>query len=151
MKAVRAAVLAIVAIALAGAAPAAHMRVAVFPFAAHPLGMNDEVLATPVQLRDLQRSFVSALQRRGIEAVPVNARCYEGDDACYAQATRAVDARFAVSAEVTRYMALLWNVDIAVHGRAASERVMHNEYKGDYEALLRTMPGVAADVQRRLL
>ena len=126
-------------------------RVAVVAFLAHPRGMNDEVVATPAQLTALEKAFVSDLRQRGVDAVASPVKCATEDEACYRNAARSVGAKIAISAEVTRYPSLLWNVDVAVHRASAASGTSHNEYKGDYELLLRTMPEVAAEVTRSLL
>ncbi len=133
------------------AAAAAPLRVVVLPFTAHSLGMNDEVLATRAQLNGLERAFVANLRERGIDAIEASGNCAAEDEECYRSAARSAGAKIAVSAAVTRYMALIWGVDVAVHGTSASSGTLRNEYKGDYDALLRTMPEIASQVKRSLL
>jgi hypothetical protein len=126
------------------------LRLAIPPFIAQPIGMEDEVLPTSAQLNALQASFVEALNSTPhFRAATIAQTCSpDSSDGCSrsrAAATRA-GAAVVIQGYVTRHMAIWWDVDFVVidarSGRSSGP--WDNEIKGDFDAVMFGMPGLAA-------
>lgn len=129
----------------------APLRVVVMPFAAQPVGMTDEVLPSASELGALRTALIEDLRRDGVTVIASRAHCSDDDARCYQRVASAHDARAVLTANVTRYMALLWSFDVGIRDVARNNaRLLRSEYKGDFEALLQTMPQTAATVEKSL-
>ncbi len=131
--------------ALAGicAASANAQRVAVLQFAIVPVGVNDEVLPSSREIHDLSGDLRTAIgTRKGVMEVSVNTACE--DVACALKVGRSTHSDVVVYGEVTRYMALLWSMELAsVNVRTGQARALQQPYKGDISALEQDMPDLA--------
>lgn len=130
-------------------------RLAVPPFIAQPIGMEYEVLPTSGQLAALQTSLMHALNSMPhFRAVRIAQSCSPAVlgscDRSRAAAMRA-GAAVVVQAYVTRHMSIVWDVDFVIldsrTGRSSGPWI--NEIKGDYDAVLFGMPGLAAGIVKR--
>jgi hypothetical protein len=142
-------------VAYSPAASTAPLHLAIPPFVAQPIGMNDEVLPTGAQLAALQASFARALNSTSrFRATTIAQICsLESSDGCSrsrAAASRA-GAAVIIQGYVTRHMAIWWDVDfVFVDARTGrSSGPWDNEIKGDFDAVLYGMPGLAADAAKR--
>jgi hypothetical protein len=126
-------------------------RVAVMPFGALPVGMNDELLAQPAELKTLRGALVSALDaNRAFRAVPIGPACdLDPDHTCALGAARRAGAPILLTSGVTRYMGLLWSVTFeAIDTRNGRDLgPWSDEYKGDFESLVHAMPEMAARIE----
>jgi len=108
--------------------------------------------AQPAQLKTLRGAFVGALDtNQAFRAVPISPACdLDPDHTCARAAARRAGAPIVLMSHVTRYMALLWSVTFeAVDTRNARELgPWSDEYKGDFESLVRAMPEMASRVER---
>jgi hypothetical protein len=131
-------------------APLLAAVIAVFPFVPQAIGVNDEVLPSSSQLATLRTEFGSALQGRGERVVFPVVTCR--DVACARAAAAKSGAGAAVIVGVTRYMALLWNLDVETVNvqTGVGTGPWNNEYKGDFNALEYAMPQIAASVHDAL-
>ncbi len=138
----------------AGATP---LRLAIPPFIAQPIGMEYEVLPTSGQLATLQSSFVHAFNSMPhFRAVRISQTCNPvvlgSCDHSRAAAAKA-GAAVVVQAYVTRHMAVFWDVDFLVMDARTGRTFgpWDNEIKGDFDAVLFGMPGLAAGVAKNVL
>ncbi|MGB8908994.1 MAG: hypothetical protein WCC84_09625 [Candidatus Cybelea sp.] len=142
-------------VGLSPPAATAPLRLAVPPFIAQPIGMEDEVLPTSGQLAALQTSFVHALNSMSnFRAVRIAQPCSpDSVGTCDRSRSVAIHAGAAVvvQAYITRHMAIWWDVDFAVidcrTGRSSGPWV--NEIKGDFDAVMFGMPTLAASIAKR--
>ena len=133
------------------------MRLAISPFIAQPIGMEYEVLPTSGQLATLQSSFVHAFNSMPhFRAVRISQTCNPvvlgSCDHSRAAAAKA-GAAVVVQAYVTRHMAVFWDVDFLVMDARTGRTFgpWDNEIKGDFDAVLFGMPGLAAGVAKNVL
>lgn len=140
-----------------GSSPAARgvtLHLAIPPFIAQPIGMNDEVLPTTGQLAALQASFVHAINSTShFRGATIAQTCNpESSDGCNQSraAARHAGAAVVIQGYVTRHMAIFWNVDfLIVDARTGrSSGPWDNEIKGDFDAVMFGMPGLAADAAK---
>jgi hypothetical protein len=126
---------AIVAAILLAHQIAAVARVAVLRFGVVPVGMTDEVLPTQREIDTLTHDLRAAVgSRADVEIVAVPEECF--DALCALHAARKVHATRVIYGQVTRYMALLWALQLeSVDVRTQRQKVSADLYKGDFLAL----------------
>lgn len=126
---------AIVIAMLLGHQSTAAVRVAVLRFGVVPVGMTDEVLPTQREIDTLTHDVRAAVgSRANVEIVAVPEECF--DALCALHAARKVHAALVIYGQVTRYMALLWAMQLeSVDVRTQRQRVSAELYKGDFLAL----------------
>lgn len=137
------------ALALAGtcsAAAHAH-RVAVLQFAIVPVGVNDEVLPSGREIHDLTGDLRTAIgKRKGVTTVAIETACL--DVSCALKVGRSEHTDVVVYGQVTRYMALLWSMQLAsVNVRTGEARGLQQPYKGDVSALEYDMGNLAGQLR----
>lgn len=144
MRAYRALALALVCTLLCAGVASAH-RIAVLAFAIVPVGMNDEVLPSPAQVAGLTTDLRVALRARGATVVDVRGSCASA--ACALRIGHKLHVDRVVYGQVTRYMALLWSMDVAsVDVQTGTRWAFRQPYKGDIAALDYDLPHLARQI-----
>ncbi len=140
-----AALMLVLATAVFGVARA--QRVTVLQFAIVPVGVNDEVLPSSREIHDLTGDLRAAIgKHKGVTMVASDKTCF--DVACALRIGRSAHSDVVVYGQVTRYMALLWAMQLAsVNVRTGQARALQQPYKGDISALEHDMPDLAGQLR----
>jgi hypothetical protein len=108
--------------------------VAVVPLGVVPVGMSDEVLPSKQEVGQLDHDLRAAVSAQHRVVSLVSEACY--DAPCATLAARKAGCDSAIYGAVTRYMALLWSLDLGrVDVRTGSAHTSSELYKGDFLAL----------------